>query len=127
MSAIAVLALKNNAAVSQTFSPSGIDQSGVASWQTTSESIYDARRKVTQSVNLPKNGSSVVRVKQKIALPVMDAIDNTKKAGEMYANIEYVFPKNASLTGRLDLRAHVAELTSAGVTTDAVSNFENAY
>lgn len=126
MSAFAVLSLLNEAAVAQTFNPASIDSSGVAKWLGT-ESVLDAKKSVTMSVSLPKNGSTVARVKQRIVIPIMDAVDATKKVGECYANIEMVLPKIASSTNRLDLRKYVDQLAINAVTTAAVTNFESIY
>lgn len=126
MSAFAALSLQNEAAVAQTFNPASIDSSGVAKWLGT-ETTLDAKKSVTMSVSLPKNGSTVVRVKQRVTIPVMDAVDTTKKVGECYANVELVMPKIASSTNRLDLRKYVDQLVTNAVTTAAVTNFEAIY
>lgn len=126
MSALAALSLLNNAAVAQTFNPVGIDSAGVAKWFGT-ETVYDGKKLVTMSVSYPKNGSSVVRVKQKVSIPVMDAVDTTKKIADCYANIEFVLPKQASETIRLDLRKYVDQLVLHAVSTAAVQNLENIY
>lgn len=126
MSAFATLTLQNNAAGNVVFSPSSIDSNGVATWFAPS-SIYDARWKTTTSVSLPKNGSTVARVKQKIVIPVMDAIDATKKIAEGYVNIEYVFPKQMSETNRLDLRKLLDTLSTNVITTAAVQSLESIY
>jgi hypothetical protein len=127
MTAFAVLSLANNATTAIAFNPVGIDASGVARWMTTSEASLDARRGATMSVGLPKNGSNVVRVKQRVAIPVMDTVDTTKKVAEAYVNIEFVLPKQASDTVRLDLRAFAANFISHAATTAAVTNFESQY
>jgi len=127
MSAFAALTLPNNAAANQTFSPSGIDPKGVATWRTTSEASLDARRSATMSVTLPKNGSPVVRVKQRVTIPVMDSVDATKKIGESYANVEFVLHKQATATNRLDLRKFIEKFVADAVTTAAVTDFEGIY
>lgn len=127
MTAFAALSLANNAAVAVSFNPVGIDSSGVAKWMTISESALDARRVVTQSVTLPKNGSSVVRVKERVAIPVMDAVDTSKKTAESYVNIEFVLAKQASSTDRLDLQAFAKNLIAHAASTAAITNFESQY
>lgn len=127
MSAFATLSLQNEAAVAQTFAPAGIDPQGVAKWMTQTESVFDARRQVTMSVSLPKNGSTVARVKQKVLIPIMDTVDTTKKVAEAYAIVELVLPKVASSTVRLDLRKYADQLLTNAVTTAAVTNFESIY
>lgn len=126
MGAFASLALQNNAAATVTFAPSAIDSNGVASWFVTN-AIYDARWKATMQVSLPKNGSSVARVKQRIVIPVMDTVDTTKKVGEGYVNVEFVFPKQMSQTNRLDLRKLVDTLLQHAVTTAAATDLESIY
>lgn len=126
MSAFAAVTLQNNAAASTVFNPQSLDSSGVATW-TTSDSVFDARKKLTMSLTLPKNGSSVIRCKQKVVVPVMDAIDATLKVGEAYVNIEAVIPKQASETIRLDLRKYADTLLQNAITTAAYQNLEAIY
>lgn len=126
MTAFAALSLQNDAAVAKAFGPAGIDSQGVAKWLG-DETVYDGRKSVTMSVKLPKNGSSVVRIKQRVSIPVMDAVDPTKRVAEAYVNIEMVLPKQASSTNCLDLRAFAKNLLGNAVTTAAVTNFESIY
>jgi hypothetical protein len=127
MTAFASLSLQNNAAVAQTFTPNSIDREGVATWLTTSEAVFDARRRASLSVRHPKNGSSVVRIKGRVLIPIMDTIDTTKKVAEAYADVSFVIPKQANQTQRLDLRKYAAELTTNAVMTAAVDLFESVY
>lgn len=126
MTAFAALSLLNDAAVAQTFNPANIDSAGVAKWLGT-EAILDAKRSVTMSVSLPKNGSSVARVRQRVLIPIMDTVDATKKVAEAYADVTLVLPKQASSTVRLDLRKFTDQLLVNAVTTAAVTNFESIY
>lgn len=125
MTAFAALTLKNAADADVTFGPADIE-SGVATWLT-SDDIFDAKKRVTMAVVRPKPGGSVVRVKQKVLVPLMDAVDTAKKIGEAYASVEIVMPKTMSSTARLDLRKHVETLVSNAVTTAAVTSFEGIY
>lgn len=126
MSAFANLTLQNNAAASVVFGINSIDTAGVAKWMT-ADSVFDAKQSVTMSVSLPKQGSSVIRVKQKVSMPIMETVDPTKQIGVAYCNIEYVIPKQASSTQRLDLRKFVQTLTADAVTTAAMTNLEGIY
>lgn len=126
MSAFAAVTLQNNAAANVVFNPQSIDGSGVAKWFT-SDSVYDARKVLSMSVSLPKNGSTVARVKQKIAVPIMDTVDATKKVAEAYVMIEAVIPKLASETVRLDLRKYADTLLTNAVSTAAFQNLEAIY
>lgn len=126
MSAFAALVLKNAAAADVTFNPSSIDGAGVATWLT-STSIFDAKEKVTMSVQLAKNGGAVSRIKQKVLIPIMDTVDTSSKLGEAYATIEIVIPKVSTSTHRLDLRAHLSTLLDHAVSTAAFTDLEAIY
>lgn len=126
MTAFAVLTLNDNAAAAQTFNPASIDSSSVAKWLGT-EALLDAKKSVTMSVSLPKSTGSVVRVRQRVAIPIMDSVVTNKKIGESYADITIVIPKFASSTDRLNLRAFTQNLLANAVSTAAITNFESIY
>lgn len=121
--ALSLLNISNNPVV---FAPQSKDANGVSLWLGP-ETELDAKSKITQSVNLPKNGSPVTRVKQRIILPVMDSLDPTKKITEAYADVVYVLPKQASENTRLNLRKLVGELSGHTMTIAAVRNYEDNY
>lgn len=126
MTAFAALTLQNNAAANVTFNPQSIDSSGVAVWLT-SDSVFDAKKKVTMSVSTPKGNGTVSRIKQRVIIPIMDAVDTSKKVSEAYINIEAVIPKTTSETIRLDLRKHADTLLTNAVSTAAFQNLEAIY
>lgn len=126
MTAFASLTLVNNAAANVVFNPSSIDVKGIASW-TTAETVYDGRSRVTQQLTLPSNGSTAIRLKQRIVIPLMDVVDVNKKVDEAFVNIEFKFPKNISETTRLDLRRYAEKLIENAVTTDAIQKFEGIF
>jgi hypothetical protein len=126
MSAFATLTLQNNAATNVVFNPQSIDSDGVATYLS-GDAILDAKKKVTMSVSLPKGGSTVARVKQKVVVPIMDTIDANKKVAEAYVTIDFVLPKLASETIRLDLRKYADTLLTNAVTTAAVQSLEAIY
>lgn len=126
MTAFADLTLTDSSAVAQTLKPVIIDSTGVAKWLGT-ESVLDGKKSATMSMSLPKNGSPVARLRQRITIPVMDTVDTNKKIGDAYVNVEYVLPKQASLAQRLDLRAYLVDLSGEAVTTAALTNFESIY
>lgn len=126
MPAIAAVTLKNNALADVVFSPVGKDSNGVVTWKT-SDSIYDAKKTLTHSVSQPKNGSSVVRLKQRIVVPVMNTVVTSQKDGEIVFNIEAVFPKVATETQRLDARKHAETLLGNAITTAAAQFLEGVY
>lgn len=125
MSAFASLSLNNNAAAAVVFTPASLSEN-IATWFD-DNAVFDAKRRVTMSVTLPKNGSQVVRVKQKVVIPIMDAVDTSLKVGEVYANVEFVIPKRASQTQRLDLRAFVQNLVANAVSTAAIDTAQGIY
>lgn len=126
MSAFANLVLQNNAAANVTFTPSAIDSSGVATWYST-HAVLDGRPRATLQVLNPKNGSTVARVKGKVVLPVMDTVDTSKKVGECLGTFEFVLPKQATETNRLDIRKMVDTMIQNAVTTAAVQYIESVY
>lgn len=126
MTAFAAVTLQNNAAANVVFNPQAIDPTGVAIWLT-NDAIFDSKKKLTMSVTIPKGNSPVVRIKQRVMIPIMDAVDTTKKIGEAYVNIETVIPKLASETTRLDLRKFADTLLTNAVSTAAFQNLEAIY
>lgn len=127
MTAFASLVLNNNAAAAITFSPVGRDTSGVSKWLSTDSTIFDAKKSITMSVSLPKNGSSVIRVKQRVVIPIMDSVVTDKKVAEAYVNVEFVLPKTSTTTNRLDLRKFVDGLVLHAASTAAIQDFEDQY
>lgn len=126
MSAFAPLSLKDSAAVAVAFQPVSIDASGVATWLT-SDSVFDAKKKVTMSMTFPKNGTSTLRIRQRVLVPVMDTVDATKKVGEGYVDISVLIPKNMSEKARKDLQALADSLLTAATTNAAFANLESVY
>lgn len=126
MSAFANLVLQNNAAANVTFTPSLIDSDGVATWYSTG-SVLDARPRATLSVRNPKKGSTVARVSGRVAIPVMDAVDPSKKIAEVLGTFEFVLPKQATETQRLDIRKMVDTMVQNAVVTNAVQLIEAVY
>ncbi len=128
MSAITTLSLKNHATTEVDFVPSKIDpQTGVVSYFTTA-STYDGRSQATISVSLPRSGtsSSRVKVKGKVAVPIMDLVTGLK-IDECIANFEFSMPKNSLLADRRDLRAYITDYLSDNVVIKAIENFESPY
>lgn len=126
MPAFAAVSLPKADLTAVAFTPSSINSQGVATYLT-GDAIFDAKSRLTMSVTLPKNNGSVVRVKQKVVIPIMDTVDTTLKVGEAYASIDIVLPKTSSLVVRKDLQSYVEALIADAVTTAAVENFEAAY
>lgn len=130
MPAIAAVALVNNAAANVVFTPRKIDSDGVAHFfalDAMANGGLDVNRRLTLQVVLPKNGSSVCRVKQRISVPTQDIVDPGVKTGESYVNIEFVLDKKADPETCLDLRKFAESLLSHAITTAAISNKESVY
>lgn len=126
MSAFAALTLQNNAAADVVFTPSNIDKDGVATWFAPG-SVLDARPRATLKVANPKSGSNVARISGRITVPVMDAVDTTKKVGDVIGSFEFVMPKQATSTQRLDIRRLIDKLVENAVITAAVTDIESIY
>lgn len=126
MAAFATLTLQNNAAANVTFTPSKIDQNGVAVYFA-SASILDARMSASLGVKTPSGGSSVARVTGKVVVPVMDVVDTSLKVGECIGTFELVLPKKATETQRLDTRKLLDTLLQNAVTTAAAQYLESVY
>lgn len=127
MSAFATLNLKNQAATEVPFAPASIDPSNkVITWLGAGAS-YDAKPKATLLLNLPKAGASRVRIQGKVSIPVMDAIETTKRIDENLATFDFSLSKNSTLLDRQNLRAHIADFLTDAVIVAMVEQFENVY
>jgi hypothetical protein len=126
MSAFAPITLVDEAAGNIVFSPSSLDKDGVATWRS-ADTMLDAQFVVTQSLTVPKTNGQMIRLKQRIMIPIFDAIDTTKKIGEAYANVEIVAPRFSTDIVRKDLRAYAKSMLGHAVTTAALSNLEAVY
>lgn len=124
MPAIAALTLNNHAAVATSFIPLNTDSNGVSTFMT-SEAVFDARKKVTAGVSLPKTGSSVSRLRYRVSVPVLD-IQNVK-IGEVLVDVNAVIPKVASATDSLNALAFVKSLMSQAAITAAFDHQEGFY
>jgi len=94
---------------SVTYTPSLIDQNGVAIWIAPG-AVYDADKRFSMSVRRPVKGSQVIRAQLKLMHPVMDPVDSTLKIGENLVNVEYVFSKRSTVSERNLLQGHLCEL-----------------
>lgn len=126
MPAIASLTLPNATPADVVFSVPSIDGNGLARW-VKPESVLDARPVVTLSVRQAKPNSVVSRVNAKILQPVMDTVDTTKKIGENYVSMEFVFHKQSTSAQRLDLRAFAKNFLAHANMTAAVTDLEGIY
>jgi hypothetical protein len=126
MTAFASVTLQNNAAANIVFTPSKIDAEGVALWYSTA-TVLDGRPRCSLKVVSPVGNSSVGRVTGRVAVPIMDTVDTSKKIGECLGTFEFVMPKVATETQRLDIRKMLDTLVLHAATTAAVQYLESQY
>lgn len=127
MSQFTSLTLKDDGGADLVFANSRIDYStGVATWLGTGQ-IFDAKRKATFSLTLPSAKTSRARCKIKVAIPLMDSVDGSKKVDETTFNGEFVLPKNCSLAHRKDILAHAESFITSAFVTAAIEMYEGLY
>lgn len=127
MSAFAALTLVNNAAANVTFNPLALNAStGVASYAT-NNAVYDQKSVASLSVTLPSAKSARCKVKGKVIIPIMDIVNTSLKTDEVIGYFEFVLPKTASQTQRLDIRKYLDTMITNAIVTAAVDNFEGIY
>lgn len=127
MPALDTISLKNQATTEVVFAPANINpQTNVVSWLGAG-TTFDARTGVTLSVTLPKNGSTRIRIRGKVSIPIMDPVITGKKLDECLANFEFSLPKISVLADRQNLRAYIADFLTDAVVVAAVENFEAVY
>lgn len=124
MPAIAALSLKNGAGTAVSFTPMGIDASGVTIFMS-SATTFDARNKVTASVTLPRVGSSVSRLKYKVVVPILDAAG--VKTGEIPVEVSAIIPKGASASLANDALAFTKDLLATSAVSAAFASQETFY
>jgi hypothetical protein len=127
MPAFAVLSLKNQAGTEVNYSPADIDPSTSVARYLGAGASFDARNQVTISTSYPKGTSTKVKIKGKIVVPIMDALDSTKKVDENIAQFEFSLSKSSPLLVRQDIRAALADFLTDNVTVTAIENFESVY
>jgi len=130
MTAFAAILLDDGAdtPVEHTFSPSGIDQNGVARlYEASEEGSLDSRLAISLGVQLPKNGSQVARVTAKVVIPVMDPETSLTKVGEIIGTATFVLPKTATLAQRADILALVANFLADPSVVAGVQDLESIY
>lgn len=127
MPAFAALVLKNNAATNVTFNPLTIDTTtGVASYAT-ADANWDAKTIVTASSSTPSGKSSRARQRIKVTLPIMDAIDVTKKIDEVIVDVSISYPRSSTSLQRNDCRAYADSALQSAIATAFASSYEGIY
>lgn len=126
MSAFASLALKsdNAGSVTETLTPRSKDGQ-LAQWRKAG-AVYDADYVVTMQVTT-SSSSPVVRLRQKVVVPIMDPVATTTKIGEIIANVEFAIPKVSTSAQRVIARNLVRTLVADAVSVAATENFEGIY
>lgn len=127
MSQLATLQLKNQSATEVDFNVNGVNYANnVASWAAAGAS-YDAKSIATFSLQQPSGKSTRARLKLKVSIPIMDAVQTTTKIDELIASVELVLPKSSVLLDRQNLRAYIADFLTDTVVVNAVEKFEGVY
>jgi hypothetical protein len=128
MSAFANVSLMDGVPVAHSFSPSGIDQNGVARlYEATLTGSLDSRNAISLGVQLPKNGSQVARVTAKVVIPVMDNVTLLTKVGEIIGTATFVLPKTATAAQRADILAYLSSFLASVPVVAAVQDLESIY
>lgn len=127
MSQFTTLVLKDTLDADVAFANSRIDySSGVATWLSAG-ATFDGKSKATFSLSLPNAKTTRARVKVKVAIPIMDTIDATKKVDEVVFNGEFVLPKNSTSASRVLLLAYVKSLMADDIVERGTRLFEGVY
>jgi hypothetical protein len=129
MSTFAVVSLKNQAGTETAFNPTTVDRNSsinVANYAAAG-TIYDARHKLSASLQLPTSKSTRAKVKLKLVVPFMSALDPAIKLDESIVNVDFSMPKNAALIDRQNLRAYCADLLTDAMVIAMIENFEGVY
>lgn len=124
MPAIAALSLKNSAGTATAFTPMGTDANGVTTFMS-SAATFDARKKVTASVTLPRVGSSVSRLKYKVVVPILDGAG--VKTGEIPVEVSAIIPKGADASDANDALAFTKDLLATSAVAAAFASQETFY
>lgn len=123
MPAIAPIVLANFTADELSFEPLRQDSgNGVITYVGPGAS-YDARPVLTLLTTYPKTGSTRLRQRWKISIPVMDTIDTTKKVDELIFTCEVSLPKNSVLATRNDLFALGKGITDLNAFREFIQDF----
>lgn len=129
MSTFATVSLKNQAGTEIAFNPTTVDRNSnvnVANYAAAG-SIYDSRQKLSASLQLPSSKSTRAKIKLKLVIPYMSAVDPAIKLDESIINIDFSLPKGAALLDRQNLRAYAADLLTDAMVIAMVENFEGVY
>lgn len=129
MSLYAPVSLKNQAATAVAFLPTTVERNAninVANWAVAG-TVYDARHKLSASLQLPSARSTRAKVKLKLTIPLMDTVNPAIKRDESIINIDFSMPKSAALLDRQNLRAYAADLLTNAMVTAMVEGFEGVY
>lgn len=127
MPAFAALVLKNNAATNVTFNPLTIDTTtGVASYAT-SEAVWDAKSTCTVSSSTPSAKSSRAKQRVRVTVPIMDAVDTTKKIDEVIIDVQCNYSRLSTSGHRNDARAFADSALQHAIATAFATSYEGIY
>lgn len=99
----------------------------LATWRYGAGTYFNADHQVTMSFSLPKVGGSVVRMKQKIVVPVMDPVDASLKVADIVCNIDVLMPVKATSAQRTVAYNYIKNLLANAVSSDGVVNQQGIF
>jgi hypothetical protein len=129
MSTFAAVSLKNQAGTETPFLPTTVERTSnvnVANYAVTG-TVYDSRHKLSLSLQLPSSKSTRAKIKAKLVVPIMSAVDPLIKLDESIVNVDFSLPKNSALLDRQNIRAYCADLLTDAVIIAMIENFEGVY
>lgn len=99
----------------------------LATWRYSAGSYFNADHQITMSFSLPKVGGSVVRMKQKIVVPIMDPLVESSKVADIVCNIDILMPVKASTAARTVAYNYIKNLLAHTVSSDGVVNQQGIF
>lgn len=99
----------------------------LATWRYGAGTYFNADHQITMSFSLPKPGGQVVRVKQKVVVPVMDPLVESSKIADIVCNIDILMPVKATAAARTIAYNYVKNLLANAVTSDGVVNQQGIF
>lgn len=127
MTAFIATNLTNYAGDTVSFSAGTIDyNTSVATWFHQGAS-YDASEVMSFSLKVPTSKSSRSRIRAKITVPIMDAVNTTKKVDELIIDCNLSFPKTSTLAQRRDALAYFKSYMATTIMTQAVEANSGVY
>lgn len=121
------LILPDSTPTDKTFAVGSINYGqNLATWILSGAS-FDASTFLSLSFKPASSNVARTKVRARLVLPIMDAVNTTKKVDEIILEISASIPKTATLQQRKDARVFLRGLQSQSVWTNAIDSFEGVY